>query len=251
MQMTQSAIHDPANDNTYYDSRWKQESTLGGPPNELRISLVAKAALDRLAKQQSHTLLDVGCGIGWILARLEHLTDSNIKLCGVEPSAVGAQLARNRSPRSTIAQGLLGEASLDNTSFGVVTCSEVLEHVANQPEFVQLLASHIETGGSLVLTTPNGVFRDTYFGDMGVVPQPTENWIQADTLHTLLSTHFRKVTITTFDPSYWLSRHRIIGSIRTRISHLPFLWRSAVALDSVIARLQLGLYLCAIASDRK
>jgi len=169
----------------------------------------------------------------------------------VEPSDTGVHIARKRSPRSHIAQGVLGEASLGIASVGVVTCSEVLEHVADHREFVQLLASHIDVGGSLILTTPNGIYRDTYFDDVGVEPQPTENWTRAADLHSLLLRHFNTVTLTTFDSSYWLSRHRILGGIRGQLSRLPLLWRSAVALDALVSRLQLGLYLFAIASDRK
>jgi len=104
--------------------------------------------LEQLLKQHvsGRTVLDVGCGDGMFLATL---SDEWSKY-GVEPSASGARLARNR--RLDVAC-----ATLDTTTtpyqVDLISALDVIEHVVDPHQFVESLKRHLKTGGVVLLLT--------------------------------------------------------------------------------------------------
>ena len=79
--------------------------------------------------------------------------------------------------------------------FDLVTCMEVLEHVADKPAFVAALAGSLAPGGLLILSTPNRTpqSRLLLVGAaelVGMVPRGTHHWhdfITPIELHDLLA----------------------------------------------------------------
>ena len=65
--------------------------------------------------------------------------------------------------------------------FDLVTCLEVLEHVADKPAFVAELARHLAPGGLMVLSTPNRTPQSRLLlvgaaEALGAVPRGTHHW---------------------------------------------------------------------------
>jgi 2-polyprenyl-6-hydroxyphenyl methylase/3-demethylubiquinone-9 3-methyltransferase len=72
-------------------------------------------------------------------------------------------------------------AKLGLGRFDLVTCLEVIEHVADKPAFVRQLASHLAPGGLMVLSTPNrtAASRLLMVGAaeaLGTIPKGTHHW---------------------------------------------------------------------------
>ena len=97
--------------------------------------------------------LDVGCGAGLLAEPLARL---GATVTGVDASAELIGVARKHAE----AMGLevdyrAGEIEALDGRFDLVTCMEVIEHVADPAEFLRALAKRLAPGGLLILSTPN------------------------------------------------------------------------------------------------
>jgi 2-polyprenyl-6-hydroxyphenyl methylase / 3-demethylubiquinone-9 3-methyltransferase len=97
--------------------------------------------------------LDVGCGAGLLTEPLARL-GARVKGLDASPDLIAA--AREHGE----AQGLAidycaGELAQLAGQFDLITCMEVIEHVADPAPFVHALARRLAPDGLLVLSTPN------------------------------------------------------------------------------------------------
>jgi 2-polyprenyl-6-hydroxyphenyl methylase/3-demethylubiquinone-9 3-methyltransferase len=124
--------------------------------------------------------LDIGCGAGLLCEPLARL---GAAVTGVDAAAQNVAVA------SAHAEGvgldiryMAGEvASLDIGTFDLVTCVEVIEHVADKPAFLRDVAGRLAPGGLLVMSTPNrtAASRVLLVGAaeaVGYVPRGTHRW---------------------------------------------------------------------------
>nr|WP_286186518.1 class I SAM-dependent methyltransferase [Geitlerinema sp. P-1104] len=120
--------------------------------------------------QKALRVLDVGCGNGRYLKRLHHLGLAKHNLYGVEMN----QAAIDQLNQAGF-QGYYGRLEqvapeLPDNSFDVIVLLQVLEHVANPAQIIQILAQLLRPGGRLILETPNmdgwdaQLFREGYWG---------------------------------------------------------------------------------------
>ncbi len=200
----------------YYNKRWDCENQSDRPPASARVRIVSET-VSSVLKSDCPKILDVGCGNGWILESINDQTQGNASLFGVEPSGSGARNSTIRVPNADIRTGTLSDVSF-HTQFDLIVTSEVIEHVHDKSQFISQIASSLKNDGTLILTTPNGLYRDTYFRDHPTMePQPVEDWLTATELETLCDQWFSKQLIRTFGPEYFFSRHNWAASTRRRI----------------------------------
>ena len=124
--------------------------------------------------------LDVGCGAGLLCEPLARL---GAEVTGVDASSENTQAAAAHAEGSGLdiryIPGELGRLGLGQ--FDLVTCLEVIEHVADKPAFVAELARHLAPGGLMVLSTPNRTLasRTLMVGAaeaLGAIPKGTHHW---------------------------------------------------------------------------
>jgi SAM-dependent methyltransferase len=98
-------------------------------------------------------LLDVGCGSGLLL---DLAARAGWKIVGVEPSANFFQAAQKLlAGRGQLVNATLQQAGLAPYSFDVVTAWDVIEHVNDPAEFVDLCAQLLKPGGFLFMKAPD------------------------------------------------------------------------------------------------
>lgn len=109
----------------------------------------------------NQSVADVGSGMGYLL-RLLSFTTQDSRLFGFDSFAELNALARLLCPEATIEDRAL--ATIDQ-EFGVVFCTELLEHMLHPETALQRLLS-LADGGALVLTVPNGRTDHQAAGEM-------------------------------------------------------------------------------------
>ncbi len=125
------------------------------------------------------TALDVGCGAGLLTEPLARL---GAKVSGVDASPELIAVARQHAA----AQGLeidyrADEVEALNGRFDLVTCMEVIEHVAEPAAFVKSLAARLAADGLLVMSTPNAtgwskLMMITLGEGLGRIPKGTHDF---------------------------------------------------------------------------
>lgn len=143
------------------DAHWQDAARLARP-------LAGKAALD------------IGCGAGLVCEPLARL---GAEVTGVDAAGenVAAAAAHAEAMRLDI-RYMAGEVgALDIGTFDLVTCLEVIEHVADKPAFLRDVAARLAPDGLLVMSTPNrtAASRVLLVGAaeaVGYVPKGTHHW---------------------------------------------------------------------------
>lgn len=179
-----------------------REETIG------QISLDQQSWLDKwLHGRSALKILDAGCGAGW--------TCRNLLKYG---SVVGTDLAdeilaraKVRVPDATFIPGDFMELDLDQ-DFDVVVCLEVLSHVADQQAFTKKLASHLKTGGELLLATQNAPILRRVRWIEPAPPGHLRQWLDREELTALLEPHFIIEELRTITPAGDTGILRLINS---------------------------------------
>ncbi|MFH1683433.1 MAG: methyltransferase domain-containing protein [Candidatus Margulisiibacteriota bacterium] len=168
----------------FYDHKWANRSPALNFYEKHRadeiIGLIRKYGL------KTDRILDLGCGNGWLsgmLARFGRVT-------GVDFSETAIEKARKNFPDCEFIAGDILEYSAKN-KYDLLVCSEVIEHLKpeGQKQLVRVMNDNLEHGGHIINTSPNRALKERIL-PLIKKPQPIENWLSADELKTLLSSHF-------------------------------------------------------------
>ncbi len=110
-----------------------------------------------LVSKNDGTLLDIGCGDGLFLSICDtklSLSERGWKLSGIDYSESRIAHARRwpyEFARCNVEEGL----PFADSSYDVVFCGELIEHLYNPDAFVEECYRVIVPGGHLIITTPN------------------------------------------------------------------------------------------------
>jgi SAM-dependent methyltransferase len=100
----------------------------------------------------ARSLLEVGCGTGFVLAALERACPA-LALTGAEPFAAGLEVARRRVHRAALVQLDVRDLAYDG-EFDVVATFDVLEHLDDDAAALAALRRGVRPGGGLLVTVP-------------------------------------------------------------------------------------------------
>ena len=178
----------------YYKQFWGNGHWAGVEPNadEQARWNVIETLLRKHGPDRPIRILDVGCGRGWLTAKLCKFGPCE----GLDPVSTSAMQAAMLFPEIAFhAVDSTTWASEHGAAYDLVTSSEVIEHVrdSEKPAFIRSLAALVVPGGSVLLTTPRGEVSGKWFvGERA--QQPVEDWITASALDALAAAHgLRKV----------------------------------------------------------
>ncbi len=125
-------------------------------------------------------VLDMGCGAGLLTEPLARMGGS---VTGVDAAPENIAVAKAHAMQSELAIDYrAGEIdAVAGETFDLVTCLEVIEHVADPASFIAGLAGLLAPGGLLVLSTPNRTALSRLalisIGEsVGGIPPGTHDW---------------------------------------------------------------------------
>jgi SAM-dependent methyltransferase len=151
-----------------YDPTWFE--ILSGVEDEhfwfrVRNQIIAAAAT-RLVNELGETprLLEVGCGNGNVLRVLKELWPRS-QAVGLDLFGEGLQLARRRCD-CEIVQGDIRHASFPAASFNLIGVFDVLEHLPDEEDVLDILYALLAPGGVLLLTVPSCRSLWSYFDEV-------------------------------------------------------------------------------------
>ena len=127
---------------------------------------------------EGKSALDVGCGAGLLAEPLARL---GAKVTGIDaaPEVIAVAQAHAGGQGLAIDYRHAAVEDLDG-HYDLVTCMEVIEHVADPRAFLQSLAARLAPGGLLILSTPNRTARSrllmiTIAEGIGQIPRGTHD----------------------------------------------------------------------------
>ena len=179
-------------------------------------------------------ILDVGCGTGVISEILKLNTQADI--IGVEPDAERVKKARERN--LTVYEGFLTDDFFkEHGTFDYIIFSDVLEHLENPAEIVQIAKKGLNEKGAIIVSVPNiahwFVRIDLLFGnfnyqDCGIMDATHLRWFTRDTIRSFFkNTGFE---ITGFDYTINIA----LPDYRNR---LPWRWLGTAVSKQIVRRL--------------
>jgi 2-polyprenyl-6-hydroxyphenyl methylase/3-demethylubiquinone-9 3-methyltransferase len=131
----------------------------------------------------SLSCLDIGCGGGLIAEPLARLGGSVV---AIDPAQENIEAARHHAEAGGLAidyRAITAEdLAASGSTFDLVTCLEVIEHVPDPAAFVQTLSAVVKPGGLLVLSTLNRTPKSYALAIVGAeyvlgwVPRGTHDW---------------------------------------------------------------------------
>jgi SAM-dependent methyltransferase len=134
----------------------------------------AKYADTLKPSEQGARVLDIGCGVGQVVARL---AEAGFEAHGVDVSEPNIERAKKFCPRCRLYDGR--KLPFPDAHFASVGALNVLEHVDEPETFIKELVRVTRPGGRIVLSSPNFFrvfgFRD-YHPRMRGIANKWRNW---------------------------------------------------------------------------
>lgn len=169
--------------------------------NPVRLAFLKKRICQHFGRDEQAigalhglTVLDIGCGAGLLS---EPLARMGATVTGIEPSADTIAVARNHAEEQGLEieyiNGLAEDLVAKGRTFDVVLAMEVVEHVPDVPDFVEVAATLITPGGYFGGSTLNRTLRSFALAIVGAeyvlrwVPQGTHRWEKFVTPHEFVA----------------------------------------------------------------
>ena len=174
--------------------------------NPLRLGFIRERACAHFARDGAARVpfaglraLDIGCGGGLLT---EPLTRLGFAVTGLDAAPENVAIARAHAERQGLAIGYRAQSAealaAEGQRFDLVTCMEVVEHVADLDSFLAALRMLLSDSGLLIFSTPNrtlasyavlivGAERVT-----GLIPKGAHDWgkfVRPDELTEALARH--------------------------------------------------------------
>lgn len=123
-----------------------------GSLREISLAEHIMSVLPKINQQMQVSCIDIGCGEGYVLYRLQKKYPS-LHLTGLDLSTGRLKTTKQHVPHAQLLKGDVLALPFQNKQFDIVICSELLEHVEEYTKVVDELLR--VTKHTLIITVPN------------------------------------------------------------------------------------------------
>ena len=170
----------------FYDRLWGEQTRRPSRHQHLKNRIFAVSQYARRVVRQPASILDLGCGLGYVGSALTDL--GRVFAADLSTAAVvgGCRL----HPALRFCRGDALSRFFRRASFDLVVASEIIEHLAigDRTRFLEVVHDLLKPGGHLILTTPNRALSRYVDRD-----QPIENHLSESELIDVLSDSYRVI----------------------------------------------------------
>ena len=101
------------------------------------------------------SILDIGCGMGFLLLSLKNSGYSSIS--GIDTDEQQIRSCKDKNLQVSLVQDSVGYLNNSSAKYDLITAFDVLEHIpaAEQISFLKAINNALKPGGQLILTVPN------------------------------------------------------------------------------------------------
>ena len=203
--------------NTYYQSPFSVPGATPGQDSKYSNSL-AQSFFSSFSELEPDWLpknvLEVGCQRGFLLNEFQKRGAKRV--VGIEPGKVELWVDDSGTALD-IRRGLLSRDILKEKDFDLVYSLQVLEHVEDPNEFLQIIFDSLNVEGRLFLAVPNEIFS-LKEGNVGMFLFQHLNYFTSDILQSLLNKNGFNVT------GLISSRHR---ELMVMAQKMPAGWKAS------------------------
>lgn len=120
----------------------------------IHFNYVEPAIINWLDKNRNQTILDIGCGNGYLV---NELIAKGFNAYGSDASAKGIEQAKKTNSGVFFVQDVSSHnlpTELQEIKFDTIICTEVIEHLYDPADFIAFCRSILNPGGEIILSTP-------------------------------------------------------------------------------------------------
>lgn len=151
LRFLRSDTYETLPDDHYWDEVNRQIYAMPAVVGEFERKHLRLLSKVRRRPLPNNRILDVGSGSG-IFVRNSRAAGFNAE--GIEPSQIGLSLCKDRFGIDCHAGYLTRDSDLPKT-YGVVSAWDVIEHVSDPKDFLDICHAHLGKGGVLLMETPD------------------------------------------------------------------------------------------------
>ncbi len=112
-----------------------------------------KLLLRKIDIKQGESILDVGCGTGMVLSKIDE--SCSVEGYGIDIEENMIKEANRRCPKMNIFISSCSQTPFENNKFDIITTCMAYHHFADKNGFAKEASRVIKTGGYLYITDPN------------------------------------------------------------------------------------------------
>lgn len=145
----------------------------------------------RLARRRR--VLDIGCGAGYGSAELAQ-TATSVTGVDISPDAVALAQSSYAAPNLKFLAASATSIPFPDSSFGLITCFEVIEHIHDWPALLTEAHRLLSPGGQFIVSTPNKSYYAESRAQIGPNPFHVHEF-EYDEFTAALGSTFASVTL--------------------------------------------------------
>lgn len=224
----------------FYDEHWVRGKNLTIDEKCRKNFVVSNAEKAKSKFGRFLKILDSGCGRGWLTQILSGYGET----LGVDLSV---KTARTLYPNTRFKEVDVVSDKIEGT-YEIIVSSEVVEHLPleHQKTYFEKTSELLSENGYLILTTPNKPTVEKSLRTINQLQlQPVENWLDKESLLSLLSAYFEIEFAGTvvFCPSIF-RRYRLFSYVYSAFYDILGGYKFV---DKILGSTNYGLYLAVVA----